>query len=201
MFKITFEFLKLGNMKFLAFIQTMLNQVLATLSFSKELKAEATALQDSATAMHSMATSNTPKKAELVQGQRKKLTKDLRLLIKSIEREVTMMSFSEEEGLALIHNLGFKTKKQTLPMTRTLKIKASNEIGKVMLSTRGNADSYDWWYSTDLINFSNPVRLDSTGVAKKEVSGLTHGTYAFFAKAHRKDEAPVVEGPVTYTVL
>jgi hypothetical protein len=201
MLKITLEFLKLGNAKFLSFIKTMLNQVLATLSFSKELKAKATELQASALEMDSIDTSNTANKAELLRVQRAKITKDISLLISKIEDEVNTMSFTEEEALALMHSLGFKVRKPRQTAQRTLKAKAGNASGKVMLSTRGKADVYDWWYSTDLINFSNPVRLDSTGAGKTEVTGLTRGTYAFFAKAHYKSEAPVVEGPVTYTVL
>lgn len=201
MMKITLEFMKLGNAKFLSFIKTMLNQVIATLSFSKELKATATELQAIAQEMGSVDTSNTTNKAEQLRVHRAKLKNELLVLIPKIEAEVKMMSLTQEEAIALMHSLGFKVKKPRQTEPRTLKAKAGNATGKVNLHTRGKADIYDWWYSTDLTNFSNPVRLDSTSIGKTEVIGLTRGTYAFFVKAHYKSEAPVIEGPVLFAVL
>lgn len=200
--RITIEFTKLGNTRFVAFLKTMLNKVLITLQFSPVLKAKATELKKEVELLDTIATSGTANKAELAQAQRKKVTDDVKDLIHLIESEVrNLPEMTAEEKLALIHGLDFNTRKLTRQGPRSLKAKAGTKIGSVMLTTQGNADFYDWWYSKDTVNFSNPVELDTTALSRTEVAGLERGLYAFFARAHRKNEAPVVEGPVVFAVI
>jgi hypothetical protein len=202
MSRIAFEFTKLGNARFVAFLKTMLNQVLNTLHFSTGLKAKATELKTEVELLDSIATSSTINRAELAQAQRRKVTDDVKDLIHLIESEVrNLPEMTAEEKLALIHGLELKTRKQSRPGFRTLKAKAGTKVGSVMLTTQGNADFYDWWYSKDTVNFSNPVELETTALSRTEVVGLERGLYAFFARAHRKNEAPVVEGPLVFAVI
>lgn len=201
MLKITFEFVKLGNARFVVFLKTMLSKVLLATQFSPDLKARATELNEEVNQLHSIATSITANKAQLAQAQRTKVTDGIKDLVNKIESEVrNLPMMTLEEKLAFIHGLDLNTRKPVYTRIRSLKVRMGELEGSVILSTRGQADTYDWWYSTDIHNYTNPVRLESTSIAKREVHGLTRGSYAFFVKAHRRNEDSVVEGPELFTV-
>jgi hypothetical protein len=66
----------------------------------------------------------------------------------------------------------------------------------------GNRGAHEWWYTADLVNFTNPTRIPSTKNAKATAGGLLSGTrYAFFHMAIEGDVDNVTDGPVFLMVI
>jgi hypothetical protein len=195
------RFLRLGHAPLISYLQTMLNRVSERTDFNEEVKEDAARLQELVKAMDQVACSMVARKGELTLVARKKVVRQVQVLLRTLEIDINSRHLPEAEEQLLIHSLGLKTREKRGPLaTRKLCAQAGKETGSVRLRTRGQALMYEWWYSTDINHFSNPVYLPPSVVANTVAQGLPRGTYAFFSRTHRKNEPPMVEGPILYGV-
>jgi hypothetical protein len=196
------RFLRMGHSPLITYIQSVLNRVSERDDFSDRLKQGASRLQELLQEMNAIHCSGVPHKGELTVAARKKVEEEMRMLLGTLESETRRLKLEPAEAQLLIHSLGLKTRATRGPLTpRQLLALAGPEKGSVRLRTRGQALMYEWWYSADTIHFSNPIQLPYTVVARTEVKGLDRGIYAFFCRTYRRNEPPLVEGPVKFGVI
>ncbi len=74
--------------------------------------------------------------------------------------------------------------------------------GKVHATAEGGANAHEWAYTTDLVNFGNQIRLETTTTSYTDAVGLVPKTeYAFFHKGIYPGNANVWEGPIFITFI
>jgi len=186
------------NARLLVFFNALFEALSKAVFFSAELKSKSQSVQEEVTFLEkSMASKAT---ANIIAGQREKVDNSISVLLSMIELEVNKSNLPEREKAELLTGLGLKPRDKRRNLQRQFRVQAGEKKGSARLSARGSAVVHEWWYSTDLENYSNTVALDATTVANTEVTGLTRGTYAFFHKVKRKNMPTEIEGPVLFVV-
>jgi hypothetical protein len=106
---------------------------------------------------------------------------------------------------AIIESTGMHVKKDGVRKPRVFGARntlVSGIIALIAAGIAGNRGAHQWYYSTDLVNFSNPVHLPVSSKASILAPGLTPGVkYAFFHIAVAPGAEQVVEGPVFLMVI
>lgn len=200
MIKVSSHFKGLGNNAFLTFIKALLNTLMASTFFSAEVKSKSKALQSNAAKLETTLTKSARTPGDAVASDRESVTLELLRLINILELELSYANVPEQESIAILGELGLKTKGKRNSKQREFHARAGETQGSVVLIAAGNADINEWWYSSDVKDHTNAVYLSPTTAAMTEVQGLASGTYAFFHRALRKNEAVKVEGPVLFVV-
>lgn len=197
------RFLRLGHSELVAYLQTVLNRVAERADLSDKAKKEAALLRELTTAMYQVHCSWVARKGELTMVARKKVVRQVQRLLNDLELDINSRDLPAEEQQLLVSSLSLKPRmyRRGRLTTRQLQAQAGSATGSVRLRTRGQALMHEWWYSADIIHYSNPVLLPPTVVANTMVTGLGRGSYAFFCRTYRKNEPPVVEGPVIFVLL
>jgi hypothetical protein len=108
-------------------------------------------------------------------------------------------------AVAIVESTGMSVKKPGTRKPTVFNVKNTLVSGMVKLgapANKGSRGAHQWYYTTDLVNFTNPVFLPATSPAKTQVGGLVAGTkHAFFHIAVVSGSENVVDGPIFLMVI
>jgi hypothetical protein len=129
------------------------------------------------------------------------LDRDLIKLANKVEDIANAPNLSDLTRLDIVHSAGMIAKGQNHPERRQFRAVNSKISGTVIITAKGGAKAHEWQYTTDIVNYTGRIAVDSTTSAKTEIPNLADGTrYAFFHKPIISNTITEWEGPIILLV-
>ena len=129
------------------------------------------------------------------------LIRELTILANKVEAIANSSSTPDGERISTVHSAGMEVKSPSIRPKRVFMAVNGPISGSVKLVAEGGAKANEWQYTTDVVNHTNRVAIQSTTRASTEITGLEKGTYAFFHKAIYPGKMMDWEGPFILTVV
>lgn len=120
-----------------------------------------------------------------------------------VEDTANDAALTDDKREGVVVSAGMAVKVRSSRKKQHFEAKNTDLSGTVRLAAEGvDRGAHEWQYTTDVINFTNRISVDSTTTAHINIFGLVSGTkYAFFHKVITAGEKNDWEGPVFLMVV
>jgi hypothetical protein len=130
------------------------------------------------------------------------LDRNLSILGAKVEEIANDPSIPDTKRVEIVHSAGMAVKNQVHPGKHKFTVKNTEVRGTVHLTAQGGANSHEWQYTTDIINFTGRIAAHTTTKANTDIRNLKKLTeYAFFHKPIVPNGDTDWEGPIILIVM
>ncbi|SRR5258706_5834619 len=141
-------------------------------------------------------------KTDNVRVAREVLDRNLTILAAKVEAVANSPTLVDSQRVGIIHSAGMEVKIQVIPKKRVFSVTRGIIEGSVHLTAQGGANAHEWHYTSDVVNFSGRVPMNTTTKSSTDLNGLTSGSkYAFFHKPIQAGISTGWEGPLYVMVI